>query len=109
MPFSFLLLLYAPAIQVTFIFGFDACNPRVLCVPAQRDLPPSQKIVFDGPTQDLPIRVIFSRALIFHAHEPVSPPPRKHAWHEGHRFLLDDQQLFLEVLGGVGSLSPFTP
>ena len=98
MPFSFLLLLYAPAIQVTFVFGFDACNPHVLCVPTQRDLLPSQKIVFDGPTQGLPIRVIFSHALIFHVHEPVSPPPQKHAWHEGHQFRLNDQQLFLIIL-----------
>jgi len=98
MPFSFLLLLYVPAIQVTFVFGFDACNPHVLCVPTQRDLLPSQKIVFDGPTQGLPIRVIFSHALIFHVHEPVSPPPQKHAWHEEHQFRLNDQQLSLIIL-----------
>ena len=98
MLFSFLLLLCVPAIQVVFVFGFDACNPHVLCVPAQQDLLPSQKIVFDGPTQGLLIRVIFSRAPIFHAHELVFLLPQKHAWHEGHQFLLDDQQLFLVIL-----------
>jgi len=98
MPFSFLLLLCVPAIRVVFVFGFDACNPLVLCVPAQQDLLPSQKIVFVGPTQGLLIRVIFSRAPIFHAHELASLLPQKHAWHEGHQFLLDDQQLFLVIL-----------
>jgi hypothetical protein len=98
MPFSFLLLLYAPIIQVVFVFGFGACNPRVLCVPTQRDLLPSQKTVFDGPTQGLPRLVIFFRALIFRAPELISPRPQKHVWPEGHQFLLDDRQLFLVIL-----------
>jgi len=78
MPFSFLLLLCAPTIQVAFAFGSDAYNPHALFVLTQQDLLPSQKTAFDEPTQDLLIRVIFSRALIFHAREPISLPLRMH-------------------------------
>jgi len=98
MPFSFLLLLYVPAIQVIFVFEFNAYSPRVLYAPAQQDLLLSQKTIFDELIQGLPIHAIFFRALIFHAHEPVSPPPQKHVWHEGRQFLLDDRQLFLIIL-----------